>query len=160
MELKLPLSVTSRVDVARMLRELNALEDYMTQMKIRQTGQPMQLPRLSKSLEEVCTDNDLGLLDDEQRKALISQLNSVLGKGPTLHVSFAAEPSAAAVQKVLQWLRANIHPQVLLQVGLQPTIAAGCVVRSPNLFFDMSLRHHLKQQEQYLVELIEGVAES
>jgi F0F1-type ATP synthase delta subunit len=158
-ELNLPIAVVSKVDVARVMRELNALNDYMVQVQVREPGQPTLLPRLSRLLEEVGQLNKYNLLIDEQRKELYSKLNVIIGKGPLLHVSFAAEPSGLAVQKVLQWLRANIHPQVLLQVGLQPNIAAGCVVRTPNLVFDLSLRNHLKQQEPYLVELIEGVAD-
>ncbi len=159
MELKLPLTVTSKVDVARMMRELNALQDYMIQVQVRVPGTPMVLPRLTRPLEELAKENGINLLDEPARKQLYAMLNAVLGKGPLVHVSFAAEPSALAVQKILQWMRLNIHPQVLLQVGLQPSIAAGCTVRSPNLFFDLSLRNHLKQQEGYLVELIEGVAD-
>jgi hypothetical protein len=44
------------------------------------------------------------------------------------------------------------------QVGLQPTIAAGCVVRTSNKVFDMSLKEHLTEQEQYLMQLIDVAA--
>jgi F0F1-type ATP synthase delta subunit len=75
-----------------------------------------------------------------------------------LHISFAAEPSTQALEKILVWFRANIHPQALLQVGLQPTIAAGCVLRTPNKVFDMSLRNHLIEQQKYLMQLIDVAA--
>jgi F0F1-type ATP synthase delta subunit len=64
-----------------------------------------------------------------------------------------------ALEKILLWLRQNVHPQVLLQVGLQPAIAAGCVLRTTNKIFDMSLKAHLSQQTDYLKQLISGAAD-
>jgi F0F1-type ATP synthase delta subunit len=85
-------------------------------------------------------------------------LNEVLGHAPLLHISFASEPSTKALEAILVWMRANIHPQTLLQVGLQPNIAAGCVLRTPSKVFDLSMRSYLQKQESYLVELIAGAA--
>lgn len=153
-DLKLPLTVTSRVDVARMLRELNALNDYMVQAELRSAGQALKLPQLSRSLDDVAHENGLNLLDKSARKELQAKLNIVIGKAPVVHISFASEPSSKATQRILLWLRDSIHPQILMQIGLQPTIAAGIVVRTPNLLFDMSMRHFLKQQEPYLTQLI------
>jgi F0F1-type ATP synthase delta subunit len=73
--------------------------------------------------------------------------------------SFAAEPSARSFEPVLTWLRTNIHPQAMVQIGLQPAIAAGCVLRTPNRVFDMSLRSGLKKQEPYLARLIKGAVD-
>lgn len=156
MELKLPLSVVSQVDVARLLRELNGLDDFFVGAATRKSGTPMQPPRLSRLLEQVATDNQHNLLEEKSRKELYSMLSDILGRAPLLHISFAAEPSGRALERILVWLRQNIHSQVLLQVGLQPTIAAGCVLRTPNKLFDMSMRNHLKAQEPYMVQLIEG----
>ena len=156
MELKIPSTVISQVDVARLMRELNSLEDFFIGAEARKPGTPMQPPRLSRLLNSLASDNKYNLLEEEQRKKLYSQLNEIIGKAPLLHISFAAEPPPKALEKILDWLRANIHPYALLQVGLQPTIAAGCVLRTSNKVFDMSLRSNLKEQEGYLVKLIEG----
>jgi F0F1-type ATP synthase delta subunit len=78
---------------------------------------------------------------------------------PSFHVSFAVEPSPRALEKILVWLRENIHPQVLVQVGLQPAIAAGCVMRAANKVFDMSLRSNLKEQSGYLTQLVRGAVD-
>jgi F0F1-type ATP synthase delta subunit len=157
-ELKLPNNVVSQVDVARVLREINSLNDFFAGAAKRQSGTPMQLPKLTRLLDQVASDNGMNLLDEKDRKTLAGHLNLVLGKAPLLHISFAAEPSPKSLERILVWFRTNIHPQALLQVGLQPTIAAGCVLRTPNKFFDMSLRSYLKDQEPYLVQLINGAA--
>jgi F0F1-type ATP synthase delta subunit len=116
----------------------------------------MQAPRLSRLIEQIAKDNNFNLLEEKDRKQLAEELDKVIGQAPLLHISFAAEPSPKALEKILLWFRANIHPQALLQVGLQPTIAAGCVVRTSNKVFDMSMRSHLEQQQQFLVQLING----
>lgn len=156
MELKLPLTVVSQVDIARLLREINGLDDFFIGTAVRKSGTPMQSPKLSKTLEQVVKDNNGNLLEEPSRKQLSSRLNEILGKAPMFHISFAAEPSPRALEKILSWLRENIHPQLLLQVGLQPTITAGCVLRTPNKFFDMSMRNHLHKQEPYMIQLIQG----
>jgi F0F1-type ATP synthase delta subunit len=76
-----------------------------------------------------------------------------------LHISFASEPTPKSVEPILEWMRNQIHPQTLLQVGLAPSIAAGCVLRTPNKFFDMSIRNHLQKQAHFLGELIAGVVD-
>lgn len=158
MELKLPLGVVSQVDVARLLRELRDLEDYFIAAAARRSGTGIQPPKVSRMLEKVAEENKLNLLEEKSRQVLSASLNQVLGMAPLLHISFAAEPSVRALEQILNWMRSNLHPYVLLQVGLQPTIAAGCVLRTNNKVFDMSLRNYLKAQEPYLVQLIQGAA--
>ena len=158
MELKLPIGVISQIDVARLVRELNSLEDFFTAADTRKAGTPIAPPRLTRMLDNVARDNKCNLLDKTQRQQLSSQLDQILKQAPLLHISFASDPPPRTLERILVWLRANIHPQTLLQVGLQPTIAAGCMLRTPNKVFDMSLRSHLKNQESFLVQLIAGAA--
>ncbi|MGA3150399.1 MAG: hypothetical protein ABSD10_02155 [Candidatus Saccharimonadales bacterium] len=158
MELKIPNTVMSQIDVARLIRELNNLEDFFTSVATRQSGTPMTPPRLSRTLDSLARSNKFNLLDKNQRGELNNKLDQVLKSAPLLHISFASEPSPQVMERILVWLRINIHPQTLVQVGLQPTIAAGCVLRTPNKIFDLSLRTRLKQQEPYLVTLIAGAA--
>jgi F0F1-type ATP synthase delta subunit len=157
-ELKLPIGVVSQVDIARLIRELNSLEDFFTSAKTRQAGTPMTPPRLTRMLDALAHDNKCNLLDGTQRQKLTESLDQVLKQSPLLHISFASDPSPRALEIILAWLRTNIHQQTLLQVGLQPTIAAGCMLRTPNKVFDMSLRSHLNSQEPYLAKLIAGAA--
>jgi len=71
-------------------------------------------------------------------------------------MSFNADPSPLFSQRLVTWLRQEIHPQVLVQTGLQPSLGAGCTLRTTNQFFDFSLREHFKQNRQLLVQKIAG----
>lgn len=156
MELKLPLDVVSKSDALRLSRELVSLEDFFISVRKRQPGTPVQPPNLSRLLDKLAQENNTNLLDDRQRQALLQELKNLSMSAPVLHISFASEPSSSAVEKILDWLRSNIDRRILLQIGLQPSIAAGCELRTPNRTFDMSLRSHLKNQQELLLRLIQG----
>lgn len=153
MALKLPLSITSTQDLHRMVREVEALDNYVRQNTIR--GQkPNSAPRLTNTLEALLRDNQLDILADTTRTELFRSLNELLKNAPVVHISFAVEPPSAMTQKIVGWFRENVHPATMLQVGIQPTIAAGCVLRTPNKFFDFSLRQHLRTNQGKLMESI------
>ncbi len=156
MQFRLPLAVVTQSDVDRLLRELTSLEEFFIGAKVRAAGTPITPPRLSRQLDQISRGNSLNLLKSLHRQALIEQLKKLQKTAPSVHVSFASEPSAKFLEQILTWLRNNVHPYVMLRVGLQPSIAAGCVLRTPNKIFDMSLRHHLEKEQARLLELIKG----
>ena len=154
----LPILIFGLPEVRRLKLELEALEDFMRQSLIREPGRQPQLPRLSRMCEALVAENKLNLLLDADRKRLQLFLTNVASSAPTLHISFAADPSSAFTAKVVTWMRKQLHPHALLQVGLQPTIAAGCIVRTMNKEFDFSLRENLIKRENLLMEAIETEA--
>lgn len=155
-EFKLPLGVVSAADISRLVREVAGLDEFFIAAKARKSGTGLQPPRLTRLLDQLSKDNQLNLLQAAHRQALSEQLQKLQKAAPALHISFAAEPPAKIVEHILAWLRENIHPHALLQVGLQPSIAAGCVLRTQNKVFDMSLQAHLEKEKAYLMELIKG----
>jgi hypothetical protein len=154
--LALPVNLVGSADLAGILRELNSLEDFFVASKARQPGTPMQPPRITRTLDSLARSNQYNLLEDSQRKEMANQLIQIRDRAPKVHISFASDPPPKALEKILMWFRTSVHPQLLLQVGLQPNIAAGCVIRTPNKFFDLSLRQYLENQENYLIELTKG----
>lgn len=156
MEFKLPLGVVSNTDVSHLMRELAALDEFFIALKARKAGTSVAPPRLTRLLDQISKENKLNLLQTSHRKSLSNQLAKLEKSAPLLHISFAAEPSARFLEQILAWLRENVHSFCLLQVGLQPSIAAGCVLRTPNQVFDMSLRVHLEKEKAFLLELIRG----
>lgn len=152
MALKLPITVMNRVDVHRMLREMEALDNFVRQGRIR--GGQVNLPRLTTTLETLAAENQIDLLDDEQRDFATVEIKKLAHEAPTTHISFSLEPPAAMVQKITEWFRHEIHPAMMVQVGIQPTIGAGCVIRTQNKFFDFSLRQHLQRNHSQLMKAI------
>lgn len=157
----LPAMVTGPADVARLLLEMEALEEYLATATLRhktESSVEVKLPKMSRTLEALADINDVDLLQNDDRQHLAALLESVQQHAPVVHISFAAEPSAAFTAKIVAWFRGNISQYTLLQVGLQPTIAAGCVVRTTNKMFDFSLRRSLRDKRQLLVDSMHSLA--
>ena len=150
-QLELPAIIFGSVEIHRLQRELESLENYLQQAAVREPGQQAPLPRMSRIMETLAGGNKLNLLQSADRETLATFLKQVDQEAPVIHMSLAADPSAAFTAKVVAWLRANIHPHALLQLGLQPTLAAGCVIRTANKSFDFSLRHRFYEQRQVLL---------
>jgi hypothetical protein len=155
--LVLPLSVTSPTDLGRLLRELGILDNYLMQFDLKgQTGS-VKMHKTSLLLDSVIDANKLDLLQPEQRKRIIGFLQDTKANAPVLHISFGADPSPSFVEKLMTWLRREIHPQVLLTIGLQPNIGAGCLVRSTNRYFDFSLRENFTKNRELLMSKLREV---
>jgi hypothetical protein len=149
--LKLPPLVMTPTDITRLLREIGMLDEYLRQQALRTPGQPTaKLPKTSRLLDELTETNGMNLLDAQIRGQLATLLKDLSLHAPVVQVSFAVDPSSAFLQKIVLWFRENAGQPVLIRVGLQPAIAAGCAVRTPNKSFDFSLRQHLLRQRHYL----------
>ena len=154
---QLPLSVVGPIDVGRLIREIDILDDFLMQSAIREPGTPMKMPKTTRIMDEMIQLNTLNVLHETDRQRLKTFLVLVKEKAPVIHISFSADPSPLFLQKILMWLRLEISPSVLVRVGLQPNIGAGCVIRTPNRYFDLSLRERFHQNRHMLVQKLEEI---
>ena len=152
--LSLPDSVTGLTDVTRLQREADTLDEYLRQAGLRKGGDANKLPKIPIMLDDIATVNHLNLLHQADRQKLAQFLKMLQSSAPVVHMSFASEPSTEFTTKIITWLRQNIHPLLLVQVGLQPSIAAGCTLRTTNKVFDFSLRQHFLRNRQLLVDAL------
>jgi len=154
----LPIAVTTPVDIARLLRELEQLEEFLVQASLRGAGTPVAVPRTSAHLDQLGQLNKLNLVSADDRQRLKLFLDAVKAQAPRLHVSFSADPPEAFIEKLMAWLRREIHGLVLITIGLQPNIGAGCVIRSTNKYFDLSLRQDFEKKRSLLRDAILATA--
>lgn len=150
-ELVLPVALVNKTDAGRLLREVVAVNEFLDQAAIRQPGTQSAMPKTSRLMSEMVQANNLNMLHEEDRTKLQSFLNTLIEHAPQLHMSFSAEPSTVFMQKLTTYVRSNLHPQALLQVGLQPNIGAGFMLRTTNKYYDFSLRSLLKTKHEELV---------
>lgn len=156
--LRIPIEIVSPTDVGRVVRELEAVDEQLRQAEIRQT-QPT-LPQLSKLLDSVITTNNIDLMNTDQRERLVKAMTTFSKVAPVVHISFSTDPPGSYLQSVVKWLRENIDMSILVRVGLQPSIGAGCVVRTTNQSFDFSLRQFFQQKRTFFArKLHEAVSE-
>ncbi|HEX5456486.1 MAG TPA: F0F1 ATP synthase subunit delta [Candidatus Saccharimonadales bacterium] len=152
---KLTPDIITPLDLGRVIREAEKLDDYLLQAGLRDQKTVDSLPKVTRMLEEVSEVNGLNLLDETHRKHLIGNLRAVRTSARKIHVSFAVEPSPAVMKKMVAWFRQNVEEDLIIEIGIQPTISVGCVVRTTNKIFDMSLRHRFSDSKGLLSELLE-----
>jgi len=69
-----------------------------------------------------------------------------------MHMTFATVADPESLQKLVDWIRQEIHPQALLHVGLQPALVGGVYLRTPNHIHDFSLRQLLADKRSIIVD--------
>lgn len=148
------MSVSSPVDVGRLIRELEQLDDAVLQEGLRHKDKTPSMPKTSQLMDRLLQENHLDLLEKADRQRLREFLTGVKDKAPVLHISFSADPPASFIEKIMAWLRREIDPLVLMSVGLQPNIGAGCIVRGRNKQFDFSLRQDFLKKRDLLLQSI------
>ena len=147
---QLPPLAAGPVEIGRLIRELEAIEDSLEQLSLRHGGTDITMPKTGTLLNQTAELNQLNLLHATDRHQLRQFLLLVKARAPLMHISFSAEPTPIFTEKLMTWLRREIHPLVLLTVGLQPNIGAGCVVRTANKQFDFSLRQDFANKRELL----------
>jgi hypothetical protein len=157
-QLVLPSSVISKADVSRLAFELERVDNEMTTAVVRaKEGIVAQESTvLSDRLREFVEQNNVQLEDSLGRTDLIKQLRTLKEKVPVIHMTFATVAEPESLQLLTRWLRNSIHPQAVLEVGLQPSLVAGVYLRTPNHVHDFSLRADLESQRGLLVQDLEA----
>jgi len=158
MELKLPPSVASKRDIIKLQREIERLLDERLQQKIsqEQVGDLRKVSNSSRNLISFFEHNSVEI-NDENLKKVLQILEGMRQHSPVIRIAFASEPDYETSEKVVGWFRKNISPQTLVQIGVQPMIAGGCVVQSPMKRYDFSLRKHILDSSDKFLEVFNRV---
>lgn len=159
-QLLLPPSVVTKPDVARLLDELERIDNLYTTARVRAkvgvTG-PDQV-RLSVPLNDFLTINQLDVNDSTVRSQLITQIRQLKDNLPIIHLTFAAEADQESLERLSTWAKQSIHHQAVLAIGLQPSLVGGVYVRTPNHVHDLSLRAQLAGKRQLLLDQLAALS--
>lgn len=151
--LALPIAAARPSDITRLSAELESIDNVLLQTKLK-SGAEDKLPKISHLMERTLDANDLDILKPTDRATLKKFLDEVVSQAPVFHISFSTDPPAPFMEKLMSWFRREIHPSLLLTVGLQPDIGAGCVLRTTNKQFDFSLRQDFENKQGLLMKQI------
>lgn len=157
----LPPSTVSKIDVARLLHEVEWIDNELTTKSVRsKAGSSNHVePILSEQLADFLEQNKLTLLDmvSRERGYLIKQLRLLKDAAPVVHMTFASQADSESLANLTAWLRESVHPQAVIMAGLQPALVAGVYLRTPNRVFDLSLRSQLEGGHGTLVKELEAL---
>lgn len=148
----LPPSVVTKRDVSRLEAEVERIDNDANTATVRAkagAASPNNL-QLSSQLTDFLQLNGLRLSNGPERSALIVQLRQLKNIVPVVHMTFSTEADSESLQQLAQWLRTSVHPQAVVEVGLQPSLIAGVYLRTTNKVHDLSMRAALQGGHQVL----------
>ena len=156
---KLPASVISRVDVSRLVREFEALDNALTSKAVREkaNASELEMPAQTPQLTAFLDANPVVLENAKDREDYIKQLRLLKKNVHVMNMTFAVVADAESLQQLSAWIRDAIHPQIVLEAHLQPALVAGAYIRSQNHVFDFSVRNALKAKRGELKKELEAL---
>lgn len=150
----LPVQVTSTIDLNKLIREVDLLNDHYQQYKLRKNIEDQKIIKCSKLLTLIAEENKINLKEEPQRTALKVAFEDIRDKSPQIHLSFGVDPSPDFIEKLTTWFRKEINPYLLISIGLQPNLGAGCILRTLNHSFDFSIRKTIQQSSDKFTSLL------
>ena len=72
-------------------------------------------------------------------------------------MAFAGEPDQESLEKLISWFRKETHPHIFIQVGIQPMLAGGVILRTPKNRYDFSIRTALLSNVSKLPTAIRNI---
>jgi len=164
-EFRLPSTLIGKAHLAQLIRELEGVENDLEAQKAANLGKAgtaavdLHVPTMSKALAECIELNQTDIVDAQQRMKFKKTLNTIKNKAPVMHFTFASDPDGESLQKLVDWVRQEIHPRALISVGLQPSLVGGVYLRTPNHVHDFSLRALLHNKRDIIVQELEALHE-
>ncbi len=159
--LRIPSIVITKRDVVALGIELEQLDENIqaATVRMREGFQSPALPPLSDGLTQFVQQNGLDLRSAPVRAATLKQIRALKDTLPVFHMTFAAPADRASLAKLAEWLRHSVHPQAIIEDGVQPNLVAGVYLRTPNHVYDLSLRSAFADKRQVLLQQLEALGE-
>jgi len=151
-KLRLPARLVTRRDVLRAARELERLRDQLISSKV--SGQEVHYERVSESLQSLLDANGVSQLTEQNINDIKQRLEEMVDHLPVLRFSFAGEPDAKFLKRLVIWVRDEIHPAALLTYSIQPHLAGGFILTTDRRRYDMSWRAELQKHPLKLREVL------
>lgn len=158
-QLKLPNSIATKSDLVAVLRNVDEVLDNYIENRVRDAeGVDFKSrPDVSSNLAELVSVNQLEVSLDTL-KSLRQWLDHLNDHAPVVRFTFASDPNPEFLGSLVNWLRQNTGQFVIVRYGVQPTIAAGCLMYTPARRYDFSLRYHLLNSGDSFVKALSKAA--
>lgn len=140
----LPLTIISRADVTRILRELESYDEILHQDSLRANATATNIAYLSDGLRDIADYYQYELTEKLDRHQLLEKLEILKIHAPQIHISFASHPSYNVLTQITNWARNTLDGELLIQTSISPLLIGGCIVRTSNREFDFSFARKLQ----------------
>lgn len=156
--LALPDMVISKADISHLIRDAEYVDTLLTTQTVRRKAGAKDTSKvfIPGILAEYLAINKLQFDDSTQRTAIIRQLRELKDDVPVLNMTFSVPADRESLARLTKWVRASVHQQAIIEAGLQPSLIAGVVLRTPNHVHDFSLRAVMKEGRDVLLSELEA----
>ena len=158
--LKLSNTIFKIVQIRLLKFELSSLIDQLDGLTLHQELITKDKLNSSHLLLELLEINNLDPTKQSDLTLLQGALESLDAQAQILHFSFNQRPQPEFIDTLIDWLRENISPKVLISIGYNPALGLGFTLRTNNKYFDFSLAKRFRNHHQDLVNRIKEVTES
>lgn len=159
-QLTLPTTVATKAQLLSLRKNLDEVLETITQNQVRinENVDVAPPPNVSGALASLLSVNKLqpSLQVIEELKKWVEYL---LHHAPVVRLTFSSEPGPKELARLIDWLRQNSEKVTLLHIGIQPTIAAGIIVRTTSHRYDLSLRADLLRHSQSFIDAVITISE-
>ena len=158
--LALPASVATRLDVSRLVTEVEQVDSDLSarEARIKAGAEAGAEPKYSEHLNDFLAANHIEMGSREDRSRLIKHLRHLKATAPVIHLTFASVPDNKSLQQIVEWIRQSIHVHASVNIGLQPSLVGGVYVRTPNHVHDFSIRARLAGHRNLIIEEVEALS--
>lgn len=156
--LKLPSAIATKADLVNVLRNLEEVLDTYVENSVRSQEGVDFISRsdVSSNLAALVQVNQLKV-EVATLKALHTWLIQLKDHAPMVRFTFASDPTPEFLGQVVGWLRQSSGQFVLIRYGIQPTIAAGCLIYTPARRYDFSLRSKILKSGPIFARIVSAV---
>ena len=157
---RLPNSVVQKIDISRLVREVESLDGDLVAADVRaKSGVKTDWqPVLSEQLTDFLVLNKLQIGDSQQRTQLVAAMRKLKDSVPVIHMTFASNADQESLKSIVEWLRSSVHLQAVIAIGLQPDLVGGVHVRTSNRAHDLSIRAKLKASRGLIRREVEALS--
>lgn len=155
MELKLPDSIGGKRDLILAMRQVEQILNDRLQDEVRERFGAKRVGTKAgqRAYEDLLEVNKLKD-DTETLKKLMQALEGLKQHSPKIRIAFAQEPDQDLYKQIVAWFRHEINPGLLVQVGVQPNIGGGFVLRTNARRYDMSLKTKILNSTPKFLEIL------
>ena len=159
-QLTLPTSVATKSQLLSLRENLEEVLEAITQNNIRlnEDVDAQPAPDVSGALASLLSINKLKPTQ-EVLLGLKEWVEYLLHHAPIVRLTFSSEPGPEELTRLIEWFRQQSEMVVLLHIGLQPSIAAGVMLRTTSHRYDFSLRGDLLKRTDKFIDAINRVAD-
>ncbi|HEX7259960.1 MAG TPA: hypothetical protein VF272_03445 [Candidatus Saccharimonadia bacterium] len=155
MKPNLPEEVYSVDQILAVSEELHSYSVYLAAQRVQGVaGEPFILSsRAEAAVKRIPEDQrtDAGI------EAYRLQLEGLATTAPAVTLVLAAQAKAGLKQELVNWLRTNVHPDLLVNFRANPNIAGGIVIRTINHVYDCSFRQALLAHPEKFTKALDRV---